>query len=98
MSFWTDRHAEAAGLLAAFFETNSAAAEVILRRTHMMMHGRMSASEALDMVTEKAAAFAEASRLAAMAVVGGGDAVAVARAAIGPYGQRTRANVERLRQ
>lgn len=83
--------------MAAFFETNSAATEVILRLTHMMMNGQMSAIEALDMMSEKAAAFAEASHLAAMAAIGGGNALAVARAAIRPYDQRIRANAERLR-
>lgn len=100
MSLWTEPHTaarDAADLVSAFVEMTNAAAEVILRRTQMMMVGRMSALEAVVMFTEKATTFAEASHLAARAAAGGGDPVAVARAALGPYGLKTYANVERLR-
>lgn len=100
MPLWTEPQTavrEAAELVTAFFETSGAAAQVILRRTQLMMIGQMTTVEAVVMVTEKATVFAEASHLAARAAANGGDPVAVARAALGPYDLTTRANAARLR-
>jgi len=84
-------------LVAALHEMTSAAAEVMFRRLQLMMSGRMSAHDAVAMVLEKATAFGESSQLATNAAARGGDAFSIARAALGPYGLKTRANVERLR-
>lgn len=100
MPLWTEPQSavrEAAQLVTAVLETAGAAAEVILRRTQLMMVGQMSTVEAVVMVTEKATVFAEASHLAARAAAKGGDPVAITRAALGPYDVTTRANVARLR-
>lgn len=74
-----------------------AASEVILRRTTMMALGAMSGPEAMRMVMEKPAAFTEAAGRAAMAAARGGDAAAVASAALKPIGARAKANARRLR-
>jgi hypothetical protein len=77
---------------------NIAAAEVIMRRTAMMASGTMSAPEAAKMMMEKPAAFAEAAGRAAIAAARGGDATAVASAALKPIGARASANARRLRK
>lgn len=82
---------------AALSDMSSSATEVVFRRLTLMMTGKMSASDAVAMVTEKATAFNEASQHATMAAARGGDVFSIALAALGPYGLKTRANVERLR-
>lgn len=82
---------------AAFCEMSLAANEIILRRTHRMATGAMTPPEALAMVLEKGAAFALAAERAALAAAGGGDAAKVLTAALGPYGDKTRSNVRKLR-
>jgi hypothetical protein len=74
-----------------------AAGEVFFRRSLMMAGGSMSASDAADMVVEKATTFAEAAGEATTAVVKGEDPVGVATAALEPYGTRTAANVRDMR-
>jgi hypothetical protein len=88
---------DALELAAALHEMTSAAAEVIFRRSQVILSGRMSPPDALAMVLEKATVFGEASQLATVAAARGGDPFSIARAALGPYGLKTRANVERLR-
>lgn len=88
---------DALELTVAFQEMSISAVEVIYHRTQLMMRGQMSVVETVAMVMEKATVFADASNLAVMAAARGGDPVSVARAALGPYGVKTRANVERLR-
>lgn len=88
---------DAVELTAAFQEMTSAAAEVIFRRSQLMMTGRMSVPDVIAMVFEKAVAFGDASQLASVAAARGGDPISIARAALGPYGVKTRANAECLR-
>ena len=76
---------------------NLAAAEVVLRRTTMIATGSLSAPEAAKMVLEKHTAFAAAAEKAAMAALRGGDAAAVASAALRPLQRRASANARRLR-
>jgi hypothetical protein len=63
----------------------------------MMASGSVSASDAANMVVEKAATFTEAAGEATSALVKGDDPVGVATAALEPYGTRTAANVRELR-
>ena len=72
------------------------AGEVFFRRSLMMASGSMSPPDAVNMVAEKATTFAEAVGEATAAVVKGDEPVAVASAALGPYGTRTEANVREL--
>jgi hypothetical protein len=82
----------------AYQAMSLAAAEVILRRSLQMATGSMSPPDAVGMILEKATVFAAAAEKAAVAAARGGDPVRVARAALGPYGTKTRANVRRLRR
>lgn len=77
---------------------NVAAAEVIWRRTTMMATGAMSGAEAMRMLTEKPLALVEGATKAAMKAATGGDATAVASAAMRPLSTRARANARRLRK
>lgn len=83
---------------AAYAQMNLAAGEIILRRTQRMASGSMTMPEAMAMVMEKSAAFASAAERASVAAVGGGDAIKIATAALGPYGVKTRSNVRKLRR
>ena len=83
---------------AAFSEMSLAATEIILRRTQKMATGAMTPPEALAMVLEKSTAFALAAERAALAAARGGDAAKVMTAALGPYGDKTRSNVRKLRK
>ena len=74
-----------------------AAGEVFFRRSLMIASGSMSASDALAMVVEKAATFAEAAGEATSAVARGENLIGVAAEALGPYEARTAANVRHLR-
>ena len=82
----------------AFSEMSLAASEIILRRTHRMATGAMTPPEALAMVLEKGTAFAVAAERAALAAARGGDAAKILTAALGPYGDKTRSNVRKLRK
>jgi hypothetical protein len=77
---------------------NLSAAEVIARRTGMMLTGRMSAPEAAKMVLEKPVAFAAAAEKAMVAAARGGDAAKVTEAALRPYKTKAAANARRLRR
>jgi hypothetical protein len=88
---------EIVDLTAAFHEMIAAVGKVIIHRVRLMMPGQMSALEALAMAVEKSTVFVEASQRAVATAASGGDSVSVARAALGPYGLKTRANVARLR-
>ena len=88
---------DALELAADFHEMTSAAADVIFRRTQLLMSGRMTALDAVAILVEKATAFGDASQLATVAAARGGDPLSIARAALEPYGLKTRANAERLR-
>lgn len=74
-----------------------AAGEVFFRRSLMLATGSASTLDVVGMVVEKTATFAEAAGEAMAALVKGEDAVAVATAALEPYGARTAANVRELR-
>lgn len=100
--FGTDRCLEATRAmmqLSAAYQTMAiAAGEVIFRRTLQIATGSMSPPDAVGMVMEKATVFAAAAEKAAIAAARGGDPVRVASAALRPYGDKTRANVRRLRR
>ena len=87
---------DALDLAAALHEMTSAAAEVIFRRSQLMMSGKISATEVVAMMIEKATVFGDASKLAAVVAARGGDPFSIARAALRPYGLKTRENAERL--
>ena len=87
---------DALDLAAALHEITSAAAKVILRRSHLMISGKISTSEVVAMMIEKATVFGDASQLAAVVAARGGDPFSIARAALGPYSLKTRENAERL--
>ncbi len=74
------------------------AQEVIQRRTLQMALGQMHPEEAMRMVMEKPAAFAEAFERAALATVSGQGAADVALAAVSPISAKASANAQRLRQ
>ena len=82
----------------AFQQMSLAAAEVILRRSMMMLQGRMTTPEAVGMMMEKATAFAAATEHAAMAAASGGDPVRIASAALKPIRAKTRSNVRKYRR
>jgi len=82
----------------AFTDMTMAASEVILHRTQRIATGTMTPPDALEMVLEKGAAFADASERAAMAAANGGDVLYIMTAALAPYGARTRSNVRKLRK
>jgi hypothetical protein len=81
----------------ALSEMSIEAAEIIMRRTTRMANGSMTASEATEMLTEKATAFAESQGNAVAAATSGGAPLAILDAALAPYGEQTRANVAMLR-
>lgn len=83
---------------AAFSEMSLAAGEIILRRTQRMATGAMTPPEALAMVLEKSTALALATERAALAAARGGDAAKIMTAALQPYGEKTKANVRKLRR
>jgi len=72
--------------------------EVILRRTHQMATGVMSKPEATGMVMEKMTAMAKSAEKAAVAAAKGANPIAIATAALRPYGSKTRSNARRLRK
>lgn len=82
----------------AFQQMSLAAAEVILRRSMLMMQGRMTPPEAMGMMMEKATAFAAATELAAVAAAAGGDPARIASAALRPIRAKTRSNVRKYRR
>ncbi len=82
----------------AYTQMLMSANEVILRRTHQMATGAMTGPEAAGMVTEKVTAMATAAEKAAVAAARGGSALAIATAALRPYGTKTRSNARRLRK
>ena len=82
----------------AYTRMTLSSAEVIARRSTMMMTGGMSAPEAAKMWLEKPATFATAAERAMVAAVRGGDAAAVTAAALRPYKTKTAANARRLRK
>jgi hypothetical protein len=75
-----------------------AANEVILRRTHQMATGAMTGPEATGMVMEKMTAMAVSAEKAAVAAAKGANPLAIATAALRPYGAKTTANARRLRK
>lgn len=81
----------------SYSEMSLHASEVILRRTIKMAAGTMSSPEAVAMVLEKPTAFANATERATVAAARGGDALAIANAALRPYRVKTRSNARRLR-
>jgi hypothetical protein len=81
----------------AFQTMTIAAGEIFCRRSMMMASGSMSATDAVNMVTEKAITFAEAAGEATTALVKGDDPVEIANAALEPYGTKTAANLRELR-
>lgn len=84
---------------ATAYQTMSiAAGEVFFRRSLMLATGSAGAPDVVGMVVEKTATFADAAGEAMAALMNGKDAVAVATAALGPYGTRTAANVRELRR
>ncbi len=85
-------------LAMAYQAMTIAAGEVILRRTFQMATGAMSPPDAAAMILEKGSVFALAAEKAVVAAAKGGDPVRVARAALHPYGVKTKANVRRLRR
>jgi hypothetical protein len=82
----------------AFQQMSLAASEVILRRSMMMMQGRMTAPEAVGMVMEKATAFAVATERAAVAAATGADPAGIASAALRPIRAKTRSNARKYRR
>jgi hypothetical protein len=82
---------------AAYQTMAIAAGEVILRRSVMIASGTMDAADAVVMVVEKVSTFAEAAAEATAAALDGHDVVAVAIAALEPYGTITASNVRSLR-
>lgn len=79
-------------------QINLAAGEVIWRRSLMMAQGNLGGLEAVRMVLEKPAAFAQAAQRAALAAAAGGAPEVVADAALRPIRIRARANARRLRR
>ena len=73
---------DALDLAAALHEMTSAAAEVIFRRSQLMISGKISAIEVVAMMIEKATVFGDASKLAAVVAARGGDPFSIARAAL----------------
>ena len=74
------------------------AGEVIAHRTQQMAMGTMSQPEAARMVMEKMTAAAASVEKATTAAARGANPAAIATAALGPYGTKTRANARRLRK
>jgi hypothetical protein len=74
-----------------------AAGEVFFRRSLLIASGSMDATDAVNMVVEKATTFAEAAGETTAAMLKGEDPVGVATAALEPYGTITAANVRELR-
>ena len=72
--------------------------EVILRRTQQMATGVMTKPEATGMVMEKLTAMATSAEKAAVAAAKGATPIAIATAALRPYGSKTRSNARRLRK
>jgi hypothetical protein len=91
MAAWTE-------VATAWTRMSLAAGEVIVRRSQRMATGSMSPPEAMGMVMEKATAFASSAERAAVAAARGGDPAQIARAALRPYGAKTRSNVRKLRK
>lgn len=81
----------------SYSEMSMHASEVILRRTMKIASGSMSQPEAIAMVMEKPTAFANATERATVAAARGGDALAIANAALRPYRTKTRSNARMLR-
>jgi hypothetical protein len=75
-----------------------AASEVIMRRSMLISQGRMTGSEAVGMVMEKATAIATATERAAVAVATGADPARVASVALRPFRAKTRSNVRKYRR
>jgi len=83
---------------AAAYQTMAiAAGEVFFRRSLLIASGTTGAPDAVSLMVEKTTTFAEAAGEAIAALVNGEDPVAVATAALEPYGTRTAANVRDLR-
>ena len=83
---------------AAAYQTMAiAAGEVFVRRSLMIACGTTGAPDAASLVLEKTATFAESAREAIAALASGKDPVAIATAALEPYGTRTAVNVRELR-
>lgn len=87
---WTD-------LWAMHTETTIASAEVIARRSLMMMTGSMSADEAMRMMTEKPAAFARSIEAGALALASGMTPEHAMLNAAEPVSLKARSNARRLR-
>ncbi len=85
-------------LASAWNEMSMAASEVIYRRSMAMAEGKMTPADAMAMIMEKSTAFAASAEKASVVAARGGDPVAIATAALGPYGVTTRANVRKLRR
>lgn len=82
----------------AYAQMLMSANEVILRRTHQMATGGMTRPEAAGMVMEKVTAMSTAAEKAAVAAAKGANPLAIATAALRPYGTKTKANARRLRK
>lgn len=76
----------------------SAAAEVSFRCTQLMMSGRMSAPDAVAIQVGKAMVFGDASQLATVAAISGGDALVHRPRGARGLRVKARANAERLRR
>lgn len=85
-------------LASDYTRMSMSAGEVILRRSERMASGAMTQPEAMAMMLEKGTAFAAAWEKAAVAAAGGGNATRIARAALGPYGAKTKSNARKLRR
>ncbi|MAS41613.1 MAG: hypothetical protein CML43_00405 [Rhodobacteraceae bacterium] len=78
-------------------ETAVASAEVIARRSMMMMTGSMTTEEAMRMVTEKHTAFSRGIEAAALALASGATPEHALYDATKPVAVRVRSNARRLR-
>lgn len=85
-------------LATAYSQMTMAAGQVIFHRTMQMAQGTMTGPEATGMVLEKVTAFAASAERATVAAARGGDPVAIATAALKPYGVKTRSNARKFRQ
>ncbi|QDL90881.1 hypothetical protein FDP22_03215 [Paroceanicella profunda] len=74
------------------------ASEVILRRNMLMANGTMTNTEMTRMVMEKHETFVKSVNAAAGVALGGGSPAGMMRAALVPFGNKTRSNAQRLRR
>ena len=73
------------------------ASEVIARRVGLMMAGKMSDHDAVEMVTEKISAFSAGIAAATNTAMTTGDLMLATRAGMAPFEARLAENIDRLR-